>query len=107
MTVLDEDRRRELARDAFDVPMMPTGITGDPYWLCNLHGEVSTDGLRDYARRMEHDAELLRMMASRIESKALLPEEAALSIAQDAELGEYTVHEEYSTLPITEEADSA
>ena len=56
---------------------------------------------------MEHDAELLRMMASRIEGGGLLPEEAALSIAQDAELGEYTVHEEYRTLPITEEADSA
>jgi hypothetical protein len=106
MTGLDEDRRRELARDAFDVPMMPTGITGDPYWLCNLHGEVSTDGLRRTAVRMRDDADLLEEMADRIEYGDLLPEEAALEIAMCSALGEYTVHDDYD-VPIPEEADSA
>lgn len=106
MTDLDPARRRELAKAAFETPTMPTGIRGDPYWLCNLHGEVNTDDMRRTAVQLRDDAALLEDMADRIDAGELLPEEAALEIARCSALGEYTVHDDYA-VPISEEADSA
>lgn len=107
MSDLDPDHRTEIAHDALD-----TGME-DIYWLYNLsrcsrfNSEAYGD-LIDSARRLEEDAETLRAAFEKIEDGDLLPAEAALYIAENANFGEYSTHTSlYGDLPITEDGDQA
>lgn len=102
-----ERRRRELARQDLDLPngSLP-GSEDDPYWLCNLFGEVKTDDLYRQADEMEHDARILREAADRIEGGDWLPEEAALFIAENALRGEQGTHGLVDDIPIDAEVEN-
>lgn len=98
------DERREIAREALDVPdggeLGPA--TGDPYWLKNLHGTVDTDDMEHMAERLHDDAAMIDTAAGLIDSGTLTAEEAALWLADRVYFGGYeTDDHRYDTIPIT------
>lgn len=96
-------RRREIARQALLVDGVP-GIDDDPYWLCNLKGSVNTDDIRDMAKKLSQDATLLNEAARQIDEGELVPEEAALWLAERVNHGDYDTQAHlYDGLPITVE----
>lgn len=98
----DRGRRREIAKQALDASGFP-GIDDDPYWLCNMHGQINTDDMKDMARRLREDAETLETAMEKIDDGELLPEEAALFIAERANFGDYDTHDHlYDGVPISE-----
>ncbi|WP_256394130.1 hypothetical protein [Natronoarchaeum rubrum] len=98
MTALDRDRRSEIAREALDVGM------DDPYWLCNLKGRVNTDDMQRTAEQLREDAELIETAQEKIDDREWTAEEAALYIAENANLGDYETDSYlYDSIPITEE----
>lgn len=99
-TDIDRDRRGEIAKDALDIGM------DDPYWLHNLSRCLwfQDDAYADLlvqAEELEEDAQLLRDAHEKIEEGELIPAEAALFIAENANHGDYNTHTHlYDNLPI-------
>lgn len=99
-TEVDRDRRREVAKDALDVGM------DDPYWLHNLSRSLwfqadAYGDLLSMAEKLEEDAQLLRDAHEKIEEEELIPAEAALFVAENANHGDYDTHGHlYDNLPI-------
>lgn len=103
---LDRGRRRELARDALD-----TGME-DPFWLhnlaqCSRFQEDAYGDLRETAEDLREDAALMEEAFEKIEEGELLPAEAAVFIAKNANFGDYDTHDHlYDGLPIGAEEDA-
>lgn len=97
------DRRREIAREALDCPIDGELSTmgGDPYWLKNMHGRIDVDEFRGMSKRLSQDATILLEAARKIDEGELLPEEAALWMAERVNYGDYKVRRDlYDSLPV-------
>lgn len=94
------ERRREIARQSLDIGM------DDPYWLHNLaqctqRQSGAYGDLLDIAERLQEDADLLVMAHGRIENSELTPAEAALTLAESVNFGDYSTHGHlYDQIPI-------
>jgi len=98
----DRDRRREVAKQALDTSGFP-GIEDDPYWLCNLKRRVNTDDMHSMAEKLRQDAAVIEEAAEKIDDRELVPEEAALFIAERVHYGDYETRDHlYDGLPISE-----
>ena len=96
----DRTERSKLARQAFTAAGT-TGIDGDPYWLCNLHGHANTDDLQQLAHKLREDADVIEVAAGRLDAGEFVPAEAALYIARNVAFGDYKIHDDID-VPITE-----
>ncbi len=92
---------RQDAKDALETDIGLPGFhtEDDPYWLCNLHGEVNTDDLADMADSLREDATVLETAGERIDAGEWTPEVAALYVAANANYGRYGVAREIADPP--------